>query len=167
MNLLIAIENSGLGTWVRESPSVFAFPGIIVLHAIGMAFLAGTSAAVDLRILGFAPGIPLTQMDKFFRVMWFGLLVNAVSGLLLLAAYPIKAFTNPVFYVKLLLIAGGLIATLWMRANVVRDPLADSGPILGRPRVWALASLAMWAGAIVAGRFLAYTCSYLMDGVPC
>jgi hypothetical protein len=50
---------------------------------------------------------------------------------------------------------------------VIADPATDAGPIMGRPRVWAMASLAMWAGAIIAGRFLAYTCRFLMDGIPC
>ena len=40
--------------------------------------------------------------------MWAGFWVNAVSGVLLLIAYPTKALTNPLFYVKLVLIAIGL-----------------------------------------------------------
>ena len=52
--------------WVRESPSVFAFPGILSVHAIGMALVVGLNAAIDLRILGFAPHVPLMEMKRFF-----------------------------------------------------------------------------------------------------
>lgn len=167
MGFLESVETSGLGTWVRESPSVLAFPGIIVLHALGMAFLAGMNAAIDLRILGFARDVPLSRFDRFFGVMWFGLVVNTISGLLLLAAYPIKAFTNPIFYLKLGCIAVGLGITVWIRKAVIRNPEMNLRPVFGTGRFLAVASLAMWASAIASGRFLAYTCRWLMAGIPC
>jgi hypothetical protein len=167
VDFLAWIETSALGIWVRESPSILAFPGILVLHAIGMAFLAGTNAALDLRILGFAPGVPLMQLEKFFPVMWFGLAVNTVSGVLLAAAYPIKAFTNPIFYLKLICIAIGLVLTVWIRKWVVRDPAANTGSVFAKGRLLAAVSLAVWAGAIFSGRFLAYTCRWLMLDIPC
>ena len=167
MTFLTWLEESGLGTWVRESPSSQAFPGIIVLHAIGMAFLAGTNAAVNLRILGFAPAVPLSQMEKFFPVMWFGLAVNAVSGILLTLAYPVKAFTNPVFYLKLVCIAAGLTLTVWIRRRVIGNPASDFGRVFTQGRVLAAVSLALWAAAITSGRFLAYTCRLLLTDLPC
>jgi hypothetical protein len=80
MELLASIENSGFATWVREAPSVLAYPTVLALHTFGMAFLVGTNAAIDLRILGVAPGLPLAPMERFFRVMLLGFWVNAVSG---------------------------------------------------------------------------------------
>ncbi len=56
------IEDSALSTWIRETPSIFAYPAIITLHTIGMGFLAGGSMAIDLRILGFAPRMQLAPM---------------------------------------------------------------------------------------------------------
>ena len=53
MDLLIWVEQTAYGTWLRESPSMWAFPVPLVLHAIGMAFLVGMSAALDFRILGW------------------------------------------------------------------------------------------------------------------
>ena len=50
--------------WVRDSPSVFAFPSILTLHTIGMGVVAGLSAAVDVRILGVAAGVPLTEAQR-------------------------------------------------------------------------------------------------------
>ena len=167
MDFLIWLEDSGVGTWVRESPSSQAFPGIIVFHAIGMAFLAGTNVIINLRILGFAPGIPLSKMEKFFPVMWFGLVVNAASGILLTLGYPLKAFTNPVFYFKLCCIVAGVALTLWIRRQIIRNPAANFLPILLQGKVLAVVSLAVWAAAITSGRFLAYTCRQLLQGLPC
>src|SRR5687768_9367863 len=96
------IENSALSLWVRESPSMWAFPFILILHTIGMAFLVGPNLALNLRVLGVGSGIPLSLMQRVFPIMRLGFVVNAVSGLLLLIAYPTKALTNPVFYLKLL-----------------------------------------------------------------
>ena len=105
----IWLEATSLSTWIRESTSVFAFPTILSMHTIGMGFVAGLNAAVALRILGFAPSVPLLEMRRFFPVMWAGFWINAVSGVLLLIGYPTKAFTNPVFYVKMSFIAAALI----------------------------------------------------------
>ena len=158
------IEHTDLSEWIRGSESVFAFPAIITLHAIGMAFLAGGSAAIDLRILGFAPNLSLGAMGRFLPVLWLGFAINAVSGTLLLIAYPTKALTNPVFYVKLGLIALGVGLVYHIGATVL------SGPNVGQKldkhaRTLAMASLVVWVALITAGRLLGYTHKWLLVGV--
>ena len=128
-----------------------------------MGFLAGSNAAVDLRILGFAPRIPLPAMTKFYPVMWFGFAINTISGVLLLIGYPTKALTNPVFYLKLGCVAAGMVLMLWLRRKVVSDAGAPSAT----GKVLAAVSLLVWVGAIIAGRLLAYTCNFLMVNFPC
>src|SRR5882672_12806275 len=93
------IETSAIASWVRGESidTIFVFPAIVTLHTLGMGFLAGTSAAIDLRILDVAKRIPLAPMQKFFPVMWLALVVNVTTGVLLLIGYPTKALTNPVF----------------------------------------------------------------------
>jgi hypothetical protein len=58
------IESSALSEWVRGD-CFCAFPAIITIHTICMGLLAGGSSAIDLRILGFAPGIPLDEQWAF------------------------------------------------------------------------------------------------------
>ena len=53
MDWLNVIENSGFGTWVRESGSLWSYPTIIFLHSLGLSFVVGMSVALDLRLLGF------------------------------------------------------------------------------------------------------------------
>jgi hypothetical protein len=149
---LIWLESSALSQWIVSSPSLYAFPGILALHAIGMGFAVGISAALDLRVLGVAPGVPIEQLRRYLPVLWAGFWLNAVSGVLLLIAYPTKALTNPVFYLKLALI--GVAMALLVRLD--RRILA--GTAEGREaRRLAIVSLVCWSGAIFAGRFLAYT----------
>jgi hypothetical protein len=156
-SFFVWLEGTGLSTWIRESTSIWAFPAILSLHTIGMGFAAGFNAAVDLRILGFAPSVPLLELKRFLPIMWAGFWMNAVSGVLLLIAYPTKALTNPVFYVKLSCIALALIVIRWMAGSV----FGGEGPDSQRNRLLAIASLVCWTGAITAGRLLAYTYSHL------
>ena len=159
MDILIWFEQSAFGSWLRESPSMWAFPLPLTLHAFGMAFLVGTNAAIDVRILGFAQSIPLRSLDRVFPVMWFGLVVNVLSGIALLIAYPIKAFTNPVFYLKLVLIAVALILLRQLRTHI-RNSDSD-GLVPKKVKIMAGTSLVLWASATTAGRLLAYTYSRL------
>src|SRR5947207_11690705 len=101
------IETSELAMWVRgdSGGGEFVFPVIVTLHTLGMGFLAGGSAAIDLRILGLAPQVPLKSMGHFLPLIWLASAVMVISGVLLLIGYPTKALTNPMFYLKLCLIA--------------------------------------------------------------
>ena len=150
------IEQSAYSLWVREAVTIWAFPFMLILHAIGMGFLAGMHSAMCFRVLGLAPSIPLPSMRAFFPFLWFGLVINVFSGVSLLIAYPTKALTNPLFYIKLGLIAAALLGLRWMRRNVFGSVLPENAK-----RV-ALLSVIAWAGAIFAGRWLAYTYIRLM-----
>ena len=153
---LVWLESTPLSEWVVGSDSLLAFPGILALHAIGMGLAAGLAAVLDLRILGVARGVPLTEFRRFQPLLWGGFWLNAVSGVLLLVGYPTKALTNPVFYLKLLLIAVALV--LFVRIDrLIRSGDPAAPPAARRLRRLAITSLICWAGAITAGRLLAYT----------
>jgi hypothetical protein len=129
---------------------------MLILHAIGMGLLAGLHIAICLRVLGLGQGIPLAAMRTYLPFLWFGLAINVFSGVSLLMAYPTKALTNPLFYIKLALIAVALVGLRWMRQNVFGVSL----PSLAR--TVAALSIFCWVSAIFAGRWLAYTYTKLM-----
>jgi len=158
------IESSAFSVWLRESPSLWVFPFVLILHTVGMGFLVGTNVAIDLRVLGLSPRIPLSIMERFLVVMKLAFFINAVSGILLLIAYPTKALTNPLFYLKLTLIAFALLETRWILNQVIRVPDNESSSVSSKARLVAGTSLLVWAAAITAGRLLAYTYTYLMAG---
>ena len=159
---LIWLESTAFSTWMREDPSVFAFPAVLSIHTIGMAQIVGIGVALDLRILGVGRDIPIREMRRFFIPMWVGFWLNVVSGIALLVAYPTKALTNPVFYTKLSLIAIALVLFRAIRRQVFGEGAAPAHPMPARIRVMAAASLVCWASAITAGRLLAYTYTRLM-----
>mgnify|MGYP003578718112 CR=1 FL=1 len=153
---LVWLESTALSTWVVESESMLAFPGILALHAIGMGLAAGLAAVVDLRILRVARGVPLVEFRRFQPVLWAGFWLYAVSGVLLLVGYPTKALTNPVFYLKLVLIAVAMV--LYVRIDrLIRNGDATSPGTARTLTRFAITSLVCWGGAITAGRLLAYT----------
>jgi hypothetical protein len=161
------LESTAFSVWMRESPSIFAFPIILAVHTIGLGLLAGITVALDLRMLGFAARIPLAEFRRFWPLLWLGLWLNVISGIALIAAYPTKALTNPVFYLKLGLVAAALAILRSVRRSGLAAGPAPAIPALRRAKTLAVASLVCWAGAITAGRFLAYTYVRLMvDSVP-
>lgn len=161
MQLFTSIEHSALSVWVRESPSLLAFPFILYLHTLGLAMLAGINVGIDVWLLA-ARTVPPIRMVGTYRVMLLGFGINALSGLVLLWAYPAKALTNWVFFAKLLMIA----IAMWVLALVKREMLAaETGgarEVSARMRWLAAVSLILWAGTIFAGRLLAYTHSILL-----
>ncbi|MET0215830.1 MAG: hypothetical protein ABW292_22665 [Vicinamibacterales bacterium] len=154
-----------MSTWLRESPSLWAFPFVLILHTVGLAFFVGTNVAWDVRVLGFSLGIPLEALRRYFLVMWAGFWINAFSGVLLLIAYPTKALTNPLFYAKLALIAFGVVLAFRIRREV--NGLAARADAPPMARMLAAVSLVCWIAVIFAGRLLAYTCTRLTVDFPC
>jgi hypothetical protein len=152
---------------MRESTSIFAFPIILALHTIGLGLIAGLNVALDLRILGFAGRIPVAEFRCFVPLMWLGLWLNVTTGLALLAAYPTKALTNPVFYLKLGFIVVALVILKMVRQRLLTEGMALAVSMSRDLKILATTSLACWVGAITAGRLLAYTYTRLtVDSVP-
>jgi hypothetical protein len=167
MSVLLWIEESALSVWVRESSSLFAFPFILFLHTLGLALLAGVSVGIDFWLLTVATRMPRVSMKGLFHVMWLGFGINAVSGVILLIAYPAKALTNVVFYVKMLLVVLALIALEALKKETfaaVRP--GDALVVTQRAKALAIATLLLWGGTIFTGRFLAYTHTILMATDP-
>ena len=158
MQLLAALENTSFSIWVRESSSLWAYPTILFMHTVGLGFLVGLNAAIDLRILGFARRMPLAPMERFFKIMWTAFWVNAVSGTMLLVADATTKLTNTVFYIKLGFIALAVTNMILIRRRIFRDPAidVDMRPLDRSARALAVTSLVFWGGAITAGRLMAY-----------
>ena len=155
------IEESGLSSWIRDSPSIFAYWFILSCHAIGMGLLVGASVVIDLRLLGVAKDLPLAPLKGLYRIIWIGFWIQIVSGGLLLIAYPTKALTNPDFYIKLTLIGIAVTVMHTIRKRVFTDSTLSDSDMMVKGKALAVWSLVLWAGAVTAGRLLAYTYNYL------
>src|SRR5205085_12047284 len=109
MSIVTAIDQSALASFVRDN--IWVYPLMLTLHAIGLAFAAGVSVAMDLRVLGVARGLPLAAMGRLRRIFYTALKVNALSGVGLVLNNPAKWLVDPLFYVKLSLLAFALVDT--------------------------------------------------------
>jgi len=152
-DLLVWLESTAVSTWVRESGSLWAYPAVLAAHTVGMSLLVGASAVLDLRLLGIAPRVPLAPLAALFRGLWTGAAISFISGALLFGADASTKGTTTVFFVKLALIAAALVVAVRLR-RAFESP--DAGAVPARTRALAGLSLLLWAGAITAGRFMAY-----------
>ena len=155
MEFLQQLESSRFSQWVT-SDSILTFPTILLLHTYGMAILVGLAAGIDLRILGFARGLPLAPLQKFFPILWVAFWVNAITGTMLLVADATSKATNPDFAVKMIFVVLGVINLRLIQKQVFREPDLSAGVLPHNAKMLAVMSLVCWLGAITAGRLLAY-----------
>ncbi len=155
MDFLLWLETTSIGTWVRESPSLWAYPSVLFLHSVGLASLVGINAAVNLRVLGFARDIPLKPLRRMIPLMWIGFGVNAISGILLILASASTLMRNPTFWVKMAFVTAAVV-TIWLMDKRVFSADVDDQALPTESKVLAAVSLFCWTGAMVAGRLIAY-----------
>jgi hypothetical protein len=154
-HLFVWVETTALATWLRESATIWAYPTVLTLHTVGLAVLVGASAALDIRLLGFATAIPLPALAKSFRVMWIGFWLNAVTGAVLFTAEASRHGASTVFRWKLGVIAL-CVLNIWLLRRAVY-PAGRSATAAGAvPKLLAVSSLALWLVAIALGRWMAY-----------
>ena len=131
------------------------YPAISALHILGIALLVGPIATVDLRILGFLGGKLDEALADLVRVALAGFLVAATTGLFLASVRIGTYAVNPAFLTKMaiLLMAGANALILRLGTG-----LADVRHQIGRrgARLAAGLSLALWAGAVFTGRWIAF-----------
>jgi hypothetical protein len=155
MEFLRWLQDSGFAVSIKESAVLYEIP--LVLHAIGMAALVGFSTAVYLRILGFASRLPLAPMEQFFPIMYAGFWVNAISGVVLFSIYPIKAVSNPGFFVKMGGVVLAVVCLRRVKREVFGNPASlDSSAVPTKGKILAGAGLFVWLVTITAGRLMAY-----------
>jgi predicted RND superfamily exporter protein len=162
LGFFVWIEETALSEWIRGSPSLWGFPFILYLHTLGLAMVAGLSSAVALWLLVARQPAQNAPLLQIFPLIWAGLAINAVSGLLLLIAYPAKALTNPVFFIKLTAIAAGIFIVQWLQRELKVEAAPGQAPSAAKLKLAAASLLGLWLVATLTGRLLAYTHSIMM-----
>lgn len=140
-------ETSAFFTWLRESPSIWAYPTVFFVHTIGLVFTAGASMVIDARVLGAVPELQVAPLAKLFKPIWIAFWLTTVSGVVLLLSDFETRVTNRLFPVKMAFVVAAVVLTALMRRRVERAEM---------PRALAATSLVCWLGAIAAGRFMAF-----------
>lgn len=155
---LVALEHSPLGAAMRQS--VFLYPLVETVHILGFALLVGSIVGFDLRVLGLARRVPLEPVARLaVPLAALGLAIAIPAGFLLFATEATHIAVNPAFQAKLCLIALGLANVALFHVGPWRR-LAEWGEAGGAApasaRVGAAVSIVAWAGAVTAGRLIAY-----------
>jgi hypothetical protein len=154
MGFLGWLESSAFSSWLKESPSLLAYPFVLFLHGVGLVCTAGPSAVISLRLLGVGRQLPMAPLDRFFPLIWLGFWTSAVSGFVMVVVDPASKLANPLFGAKMAFVAASVALLVLVRRRVKS---AAAGGREASPARWlALASLVCWAGAIAAGRFMAF-----------
>jgi hypothetical protein len=156
MELLLWLVVTRLAGWVGGANTILAYPTVLFLHTIGLVTVAGFSALLSLRVLGFAPKLPFTALTPFIPAIWVAFAVTAASGTALLLPTASSKVPSAIFLIKLAFVGLGVVTVHLMTKQVFRNPLADRSPLPGRATLLAAASLFCWVAATTAGRLMAY-----------
>ena len=158
-SILLALEGSALGVFVRES-GVWTYAFLNLFHILGIATLFGSILLLDLRLLGLARRLSIGDLSRLtVPVSKAGFALAAGTGVMMLSTNGSEYVGNPYLPAKFAAIGVGLLTVAvvsrlgaW-RAAGARE-LTD-----GERRTLAIAggtSLASWLTAVVCGRMIGY-----------
>jgi hypothetical protein len=143
------LRTTPVGAWVRHSQ--WAWPALESLHFIGMSVLIGTIGLFDLRLLGFARGVPYAALHRLIPLGIAGYTLNLVTGFCFLSGTPDQYLFNLAFRVKLtcMAIAGLNVVFFYTRVFRRLEALGPDTPPPFGARVAGAVSLTMWIGVTV------------------
>ncbi|MFW7340913.1 DUF6644 family protein [Pollutimonas sp. H1-120] len=153
--LLQWLENLTPAVWLRHSEMAYLLVNAAHIASLGM--LVGTIVSLDLLLLGIYRGPPLNQIAPFLsRMAATGLALAIATGLWLFSVKATEYAGNPAFLAKICLVILGAANALWLHASKYwREGLEF--PRMPTPvRAHAAASLLIWLGAVVAGRWIGF-----------
>jgi len=153
--ILERLEDSSLAIWVAES--LWGYPIVLGLHAIGLAIVVGLLIFIDLRLLNLFGDIRLPALLAPMKLAWLGFLINALSGFALFSSQATSIIYSAPFLIKISLVLLGALLAFHIQRQVSRNPDSwESGAQPASIKAAAAISLLCWMGAIVAGRLIAY-----------
>jgi hypothetical protein len=157
--LFQAIEDSGVGTVMRENAN--AFPLAESIHVLALTFVVGSIGMIDLRLLGVsARNHAVTQLSsEILPWTWGAFVVAVITGLLMFSSKATDYMENLPFLIKLgLLVCAALnmlvfhLVTQRSVANWDRDTPTPVGA-----KVAGALSLMFWIGVVGFGRWIGFT----------
>ncbi len=157
MRALEALEATAFAEWVNTA--MLGFPLVIALHSVGMAAIVGVSLIASVHAIRPIDGLSGSQLLPAMSLARAGLILNAVTGIMLFVSRGSEYILNPAFLLKLVLVLLGSILSLVLFQTCARSasPVADNnGGAAAFPRPLAIANILVWFGAVATGRLIAY-----------
>jgi len=140
--------------------SLYMYPLIESVHVLALCIFVGLATILDLRLLNkVLRNVPVSQVaDRLLPWTITGFVVMVMTGSLLFYAIPIRTYQSVWFRGKvIMLILAGI--NVWIFHSGIYRRVSGwdmAGRTPAAARRAALASLLLWFGIIVAGRFIAY-----------
>jgi len=154
--LLNSLETSQFSALVKTE--LWGWPLALTVHALGTALVVGFIIIICLRLLGLFETIPYAVVNRLFPVVWIALVVQLLSGFVLVAAKPTRYFADSAFVLKLALIVIGVILTIYFQGTIKREAASweASGAVSSRGVKFVAVSLLLWCTVLIAGRLAGY-----------
>jgi hypothetical protein len=150
-----ALEASAWALFVRDSTWIYPLANLV--HLLGLTLLVGPIAVLDLRLLGVARRIEVPALSRLLTpIAMAGLVLSLASGSILFVADAGALVTNPVFLVKMSLLALGVLNAIAFRLTCQRQLDRWEGRATLSGRLQAAASIAIWLATATSGRLIAY-----------
>jgi hypothetical protein len=151
--LFATLEASPLAAAMRTS--LFLYPLANVVHVLAALTFFAAVAAMDVKLLRAGSiGEARAFVGRVRPVAAIALITQIASGVLLFAPEATHIWHNPVFRLKLVLVAIALANVVLVEMLIRRggDETARTGAATGS----ALVSLGLWMSVAAAGRLIAY-----------
>lgn len=155
MEWLAPLSETGLARALIRSPTLYLF--VNAGHILAIAMLFGSILALDLRLLGLSPAVPLSAIAAYLsRLAAIGLAVAVVTGLCLFSVRPLEYAGNPAFLAKLGLVALGIVNAMVVHTMPGWKALQAGAAPTPMLRFAAVLSIFTWMAAVVAGRWIGF-----------
>jgi hypothetical protein len=150
------LRDTPIGEYMRTSR--WAWPICESLHFMGMSVLVGVVGLFDLRLLGFARGVPIPAFHRLIPIGVAGFVLNALTGFCFLSGTPDQYLFNRAFWWKVTFFTiAGLNVLVFYTATFRRLlTLAPESPPPLAARLAGAVSLCAWIGVMAAGRLLTF-----------
>ena len=157
--LLETLQASSWAVFIHKT--AWAFTTVEVVHVFAVSLVLATIAIVDLRLLGFASTKrPFAELSRqVLPFTWAAFVLAVIAGSLLFISRATEYFVNPVFWIKMALIAVAGINMMIFEFITVRDVQKwnlDPTPPVAVRRAGAI-SIACWVLVVFFGRLIAFT----------
>jgi hypothetical protein len=158
LNLMTWMNNLPWSVALREGD--FSFPAIETVHVLALGASFGTIMWVDLRLMNITmrdrPVSDVVDQLEPWAIM--GFIIMFISGAALFVSEPLKAYTTLAFRLKVvMLILAGINVWVFHRGIYQTIKQWDKAPVLPwQARFTGFASMFLWLGVIIAGRWTAY-----------